>query len=119
MQRVDLDELERLEKAATPGPWTATSVHWGGSTIRIHPEGDSVGPWGKFSNCLSSFADHDLSAATRNALPAIIAELRAARECTYILKWASDCDALRNEDEDMADLAVEKLAAYAATKGDG
>lgn len=115
--RVDLDELEALEKEATPGPLVASPGYYCGYTVCHNSHEERAAVYNRKGNMLH--ADALLFAATRNALPALIAELRAARECTYILKWASDCDALRNEDEDMADLAVEKLAAYAATKGDG
>jgi len=81
----DLDELERLEKAATPGPWCSvdytifasvqSSHDFGGRDLfsekSIHFPGSENFRWRE---------NGKLAAAARNALPALIAELRAARE---------------------------------------
>ena len=40
---LDLEELERLAKAATPGPWTATTDAGPGGVV---PPGCFYGSWG-------------------------------------------------------------------------
>jgi hypothetical protein len=78
-------ELERLEREATPGPWKARPE-------RRHPT-SLLSPWGAH---MAQFYDGDttrerlgkrlpmdenaaLSAAARNALPSLLAEVRASR----------------------------------------
>ena len=72
---IDLDELEKLEREATPGPWkiAITKVPSGDgeweyqlAAERGHAAGDP-------------YSDFELIAATRNALPDLIAELRMLR----------------------------------------
>jgi hypothetical protein len=82
-----LDELERLEKAATPGPWVSSVEgrdHLAGSDA-IFTAGDprqvdpdvyvsirvADGDWHP-----ASVADQDFIAAARNAIPRLIAEVR-------------------------------------------
>jgi hypothetical protein len=98
--RVDLDDLERLEQAATPGPWRV-NVHASGTTNVVMRTGDcwnEHGPGMLYATILlynqgaySYGATDDgvqverqtcarLIAAARNALPGMIRELRAARE---------------------------------------
>ncbi len=96
--RVDLDEIERLEQAATPGPWKQDrnwyitgpdndwDEHWGSERVgrdlaKFNPRFDQRvchvnGPPG---GCNSPDADFALIAAARNALPGMIRELREAR----------------------------------------
>jgi hypothetical protein len=72
-----IDDLERLERSATPGPWEAKrdySKDWliaGHGKILV----DSMdgGPHGE--------RDIRLIAAARNALPALLAAIKAGREC--------------------------------------
>jgi len=92
-----LDELERLEKAATPGPWSAFTDE---GTRRPHTNIVAVSP---ITACVHSLpgrskreADVDIIAESRNALPALIATAREA-------------EALRQEEADLA-LAVQDLA---------
>lgn len=92
---VDLDELERLEKAATPGPWLehdgnvcvdsepTVTRYPSGATLTSYPgpvavlSGTPIG----YENSSLSCSDEDrrLVIAARNALPALIAELRELR----------------------------------------
>jgi hypothetical protein len=80
---IDLDELEKLEKAATPGLWTPVSdgnkyaIAAGDRDIftsenRLYRTFDK-----KHGAC---FGDASLVCAMHNALPELIAELRAARK---------------------------------------
>ena len=87
---IDIEELARLEKAATPGPWHST-----GPWVTRKPGGPSVAcdeyrargvednP--TLINCSESRAEPAranalLIAAIRNELPALLAELAAARK---------------------------------------
>jgi hypothetical protein len=90
---IDLDELERLEAAATKGPWTVChdecsitcDVDGPGITLSEYAEEahyDEVGkngccgyPPDPFLNCDAAFI-----VALRNAAPSLIRELREARE---------------------------------------
>jgi hypothetical protein len=88
---IDLDELERLEKAATPVPWRYVRA---GKFLKGSTDNGIGSHYG--SKCLiyttpcdrallretheRQACDGELSAAARNALPALIAQLRAARE---------------------------------------
>ena len=76
--RVTLDELERLEKAATPGPWRECKEDpelgtSGTPVVRMYDEPDYVlglvGDWGEGATAREDAA---LIAAARNALPALI-----------------------------------------------
>jgi hypothetical protein len=62
---VDLDELERLLGAATPGPW--------------HREGDAIAETDNYEIGIIAYApDANLVVAAANALPALIARVREA-----------------------------------------
>jgi hypothetical protein len=62
---LDLDELERLEREATPGPWDMCRF---GPDVVVHGTG-----WSLYRH------DREFVVAARNALPALLAELRALR----------------------------------------
>lgn len=88
MSKVDLEALETLEKAATPARWqvlhTVQDIY--GSSIMDYN-------WGELLR-MSSYGlmreDASLISAMRNALPAMIAELRAARKVVELAKaWKS------------------------------
>lgn len=102
--RIDLDELERLHKAATPGPWRMQTRHdhldpvsnlmlvpvvrapWpdlphGSITVARCGNGNA----GTYSSRPTPIREREQGnaafiAAARNALPGLIAELREARE---------------------------------------
>lgn len=86
MNKVDLDALEALEKAADHSPWETYSrrdqdgfdVRWGVYGLDPYMPGkiDIMYYRKPIQNC-------ELIAAMRNALPAMIAELRAAREVIH------------------------------------
>lgn len=81
---IDLDKLERLEREATPGPW-----HWKHNDIvqrdeagkfvadvaGMYRDDDGYPSWGA-----DNAANTELIVVLRNAAPAMIAELRAARK---------------------------------------
>lgn len=80
----DLDELERLEKLATPGPWSTAPD----DDNRSRSQGVWAGPGGPWDEPIIKTdsgvyppdqVDADLIVAARNALPALIRDLRAAR----------------------------------------
>jgi hypothetical protein len=71
----ELDRLDGLARAATPGPWKASIEgrdHFSGSHV-ILTGGEDIEMTG------ASLADHDFVAAARQAVPALIAEVRALR----------------------------------------
>lgn len=74
---LNLDELERLGKAGTPGPWNP----FGGWM-----DTDNGKDIGFFFKC----ADANLIAAARNALPALIARIRELEG--KLEKW--ECDGM-------------------------
>src|SRR5690554_4441481 len=83
---IDLDNLERLEREATPGKWFAevmcgdarepTEIFASGPAHEVRGRG-TVNHARAGGNAAK---DAKLIAALRNAAPALIAELRAARE---------------------------------------
>lgn len=87
VSRVDIEALEALEKAATPWPWVGdrnwTIVGRGHDWERTWPKGIGA----DFRVCQVDGPSHEnrapedykLIPAMRNALPSILAELRAAR----------------------------------------
>lgn len=80
MTMIDLDELAWLEAGATKGPW----VDEGDGEVSCEHEDPATVPRGYrpyITACdANSSADAALIAASRNALPALIAELNAARD---------------------------------------
>lgn len=97
-----LDELERLEKAATPGPWEANAeATINGEPIEYrgyveHVNGTVFRPG--VNNRLAE-ADAALIAAARNALPEMIKELRALRTERVLLRNMLSDEQLRVVDE--------------------
>lgn len=89
MADLDLNELERLEKAATPGPWK-----WDSDQIKDDPMnrcryrvcvvGKTVMQTYYSSDDVHAEADATLTCALRNALPELLRRLREAEE---ILSW--------------------------------
>ena len=86
-----LAELERLCAEATPGPWRVRHLCSGcgpdddeGAGLGLEIEGPPQ-PWheGQFARA----ADAKFIAAARDALPAMIAEVRALREENAALRW--------------------------------
>lgn len=87
----DLDELERLEKAATPGEWAFTGFDHNAQP-QIHGTHNLVAVVaheGVRTNTETQ-ADAALITATRNALPAMIRDLRAMRAMLKRLEWGGD-----------------------------
>lgn len=97
---VDLDELERLEREATPGPWELWEEHLyifagpaeengpgclKGARVTICEADFDDGEWeyqqaAERGNAVGSpESDFNLIAAARNALPDLLAELRTLR----------------------------------------
>lgn len=80
----ELDELEKLCAAATPGPWQATKNGWVTSKdgpltdegFIINQAGDIPGGW----------SDTEFIAAARSALPRLLAAYRAVAEENARLK---------------------------------
>ncbi len=82
----ELAELERLEKAATPGPWSEYGRPQPTYAVEIDlapadEEGTStpVLKFCYFGQVDNGFADAEFVVAVRNALPSLLAELRELR----------------------------------------
>ena len=87
-----LDELERLEKAATPGPWRVEKPARG----RLYGIGRHMAPE-VTPRCIDKGADAWLIAEARNALPALLRVARAAR--ALYADWTTE--AMREEAQEM------------------
>jgi len=107
---ISIDELERLEKAATPGPWrfgleTETDEMARAIVIGRYVVSDAPG---KTRNVMDSFeevefsnfkvthasaSDMEFCAAARNALPALIAEVRELRAYKAQVERVKACGA--------------------------
>lgn len=74
---VDLDELERLEREATPGPWewNGIAIEAGRTDVLAPGESNSFG----YGTIHIAEEDQNLIAALRNAAPSLFAELRTLR----------------------------------------
>ncbi len=86
---IDIDKLEALEKAATPGPWLAKA----NELLWVGP--DSLARHGRIvyptleDECIFRDGNAEMIAAVRNALPELLAEVRRLR----LIKKTSDASA--------------------------
>lgn len=87
-ERVDLEQLEALERAATPGPWRCYPNPMRSDGVFVCKEGPlprysngepEATPRGWGISSQITIPEANLIAAMRNALPDLIAELRTAR----------------------------------------
>lgn len=82
MDRIDLDELERLAKAATPGPWKEGrhdmfSIVEGAHAKYIYANSIPIAiSTGEENDCERVLADARYIAAACNAVPSLIARVR-------------------------------------------
>ena len=83
---IDIDKLDKLEKAATPGPWTYRPLTSG--TLNVNRGWALRGPdtrrifWddtGSGASIEGDDADIDLVLTVRSALPELLAEVRRLR----------------------------------------
>ncbi len=135
MSKIDLDELSRLEKAATPGPWISTPgmdsqvngheiapSHFGSRATDQWFGTCSKTPYSVYSDgfCDSYVRENntDLIVSMRNALPSLIAELRAARAVIETVKWTAEGPGFNHgEDCDYWDWEAEKPSGEECTCG--
>jgi hypothetical protein len=83
-------ELERLERAATPGPWRTLIADDDNGVMRPHIKGGRPEPMGMWVAAFYAYADTGdggddnaaLVAAARNALPALLAAATALSPLT-------------------------------------
>jgi len=76
---IDLDKLEQLEKAATPGPWV--SVLRSLCTIKdCRADAYGIVKPTEDGDCIFQDGNAELIAAVRNALPELLAEIRRLRQ---------------------------------------
>lgn len=92
---IDLDELERLEREATPGPWRWADDYKttrGETTYTLAGyQGMGVLPCDGIFNAPLD-CDEVFIVALRNAAPALFAELRAARKRIAELEKRTNSD---------------------------
>jgi len=85
-----LQRLTRLEKEATPSPWTLTDLCY-------ERQITGKGQFGEFYitgyDETPGISDGRLMVETRNALPAILRALRAAQETLEASNWDDFCKA--------------------------
>lgn len=90
-----IDEIERLEKAATPGPWESThseipSVGTSSFIVRKSTPHRQVGRVSALDE--AGVADARLIAAVRNNLPALLAAARENAQCVCRPLTAAEVD---------------------------
>lgn len=99
LSEAEVAELERLEKAATPWPWTyrgTGGLHMDGTTDSWEMQGPHDGTrWPRIARSAAPYRtrneDPALIAAARNALPRLLAERRALREALALLAGRFAC----------------------------
>ena len=69
----ELDEVERLDREATPGPWLHNDYY---ETVQTHSERTPLAAVCRYGNTAATSADHDLIARARALLPRLAAEVR-------------------------------------------
>jgi hypothetical protein len=101
----NLDELERLAKAATPGPWCDR----GFGSIQPESGGSLVAVTVTKGGCLPDYVENSafIAAANPAAILALIAEVRALREDAE--RWQTHVRLIRNRHA--ADVANELVRA--------
>ena len=94
---IDIDKLEALDKAATPGPWTYLPIRSG--TMSVNRGWALRGPdtrrifWddtGSGCDIEGDDADIDFVLTLRNALPELLAEVRRLRKVHLAAKLLLD-----------------------------
>ena len=113
MTQQELDALKALADAATPGPWeeVAESGEWWITSASDETASLYVIP----DTGLTNQADVDFIAASRTAVPALIAEVERLQ-----VAWSAEHDAYIRADEQarMARREVERLRAELADYAD-
>lgn len=106
---LDLDKLEALDKAATPGPWR-TSMS--GYSIKSDDENLPIvacvhGGMDASDAQLETFQDNAaLISAMRNALPALLQAARERDEAVRLLRWWNDGSSIDNVAEHAEEVAA-------------
>lgn len=89
----ELRRLEGLAEKATPGPWSTTED----GTVRGQPVGYVNGPDPQWNDGQILLADAELIAASRSAVPALVAEVRMLKG--HLIELARQLGGCANEDE--------------------
>lgn len=123
LSTTDLDELERLEREATPGPWRECGHDRGGcicgqvwsehgqSSLVLKPDcGDEV----PVPDAKHKTANAALVAATRNALPALLAAARRLEQLESAMHYLAHNN---NVSGQTAKLSYDGMTAWAAQLG--
>jgi hypothetical protein len=119
---VDLDRLDALHKAATPGPWEVCDYgdFWAVNEVttislanRVFDDGSGGGEYGP--EC--SEDTRDFIIALRNAYPAMAEELRRLRKLVREYAEARDnCRVVQSRSGEVSPLTAAGDALYAAGK---
>ena len=84
---IDLDELERLEEAATPGEWRDILSQPGVRHIDACEHGDEIAVLYGGDGIDGDYTNAALIVAMRNALPGLLRELRAAGKAVHSMRY--------------------------------
>jgi hypothetical protein len=85
---IDLDELERLEREATAGPWFAEGGSINSNSENYHRDCGLLLP--NWEGAFENIGDATFIAALRNAAPALIARARRADELEKENAWLQE-----------------------------
>lgn len=112
---IDLDELERLEREATPGPWVDDADDRPGQirdVLLAYAKQHRVATaWGSAYTATNATEDASLIAAARNALPALIRIARAAKACVTNIGPQEDAALTRlDQMQQHDDIVVQRFA---------
>ena len=113
---LDLDAIEARAEAATEGPWYEDDVTFGTGTLVIARFDDTVVQSSLPLSHTRTAPNADFIAHARTALPALVAELRAARE---VVEAAPVAITLRTDEAFYGAMnrLADALAAYRAVVG--
>lgn len=97
LSEADLDQIERLIDAATPGPWFSYRVGRDAEAATNYVETGTCNELGTF-RCIevagASEADQDFIASARQELPRLLFEVRVLRARLQAHREVQDCQRL-------------------------
>src|SRR5579885_3596484 len=83
MTEEELERLEQLANAATPGPWSSSGEYHAGKVPGGRPNGETIARFGSWIGKQLQFPNDEnaaFAAAARQAVPELIAEVRGLRK---------------------------------------
>jgi hypothetical protein len=91
----ELARIEALANAATPGKWQANAMHWGQADVTTPDAAGDIGINGvRHSRIvdLTTFQNAFFIAAARDAVPALVAEVKRLRRIESLARDVLDDD---------------------------